>query len=238
MRYLKLFLFFTLFVLFSCEKEYTITFTENHLASKASENITINIPKAEGKASIVDPINTRIENHVIKSLQIGSSNSIQAKSIGASIDAFNNEFEAFKNDFPKTQQIWEAQIDGEVLYQSDQIISTSITAYTNTGGAHGILKISFLNFNSQNGSIISNSELFNDKEGVEKIAKPYYQNAIEDKNILSNPDEFTWPENIAYTEDGLVFLYNTYEIADYSEGVIEFKIPFDEVQPYLVFNNF
>jgi len=43
--------------------------------------------------------------------------------------------------------------------------------------------------------------------------------------------------NIGYTEEGIVLLYNTYEIAPYSTGIIEFTIPFDKVSSLLVFNS-
>lgn len=238
MSYLKkLSILSLLFLHFSCEKEFKISFSELHITPQDNTIVEINIPKASGKASITKLINQSIENNIVSSLQIGSleNDNSQVKSIDESVASFVKEYNNLKKDFPESPQIWEAQIDGEVLYQSETIISIAITAYTNTGGAHGNLKISFLNFNAESGQLIANTTLFSDMAAVKKIAEPYYQKTIEDKNILLNEDQFVLPSNMAYTEDGLVFLYNTFEIAAYSEGIIEFKVPFNEIKPYLIF---
>ncbi|WP_194767009.1 DUF3298 and DUF4163 domain-containing protein [Tamlana sp. I1] len=238
MRHLKLLLVFSLVLYFSCEKEFNVVFSEIQISSQNDDIVQINIPIAEGNNTISNKINSGIEHNIIASIQIGESDNIESKTITESINAFVKEYETLQQEFPESPQVWEAQIDGEILYQSNDIISVSITSYTNTGGAHGILKISFLNFNAKNGNLIPNKALFKDLNAFKKLAEPYYIAAIEDKEILINKDQFNLPANIAYTEEGIVFLYNTYEIAAYSQGVIEFKVPFNEAQPYLVFNNF
>ncbi|WP_067145171.1 DUF3298 and DUF4163 domain-containing protein [Pseudotamlana agarivorans] len=232
-----LFIYLTVLLCLSCDKEFNISFSEEHISPKNNSIVEINIPKASGKESVAHLINQTIEQNVISSIQLGSidNENIQAKSINESVTTFINEFESLKRDFPESPQIWEAQIDGEVLYQSKTIISIAITSYTNTGGAHGNLKITFLNFNAENGQLIANKTLFSDIDAVKKIAEPYYKKTIEDKSILLNQDQFILPSNMAYTEEGLVFLYNTFEIAAYSEGIIEFKVPYNEIESYLLF---
>ena len=44
---------------------------------------------------------------------------------------------------------------------------------------------------------------------------------------------FQLPENIGYSDDGLVLLYNVYEVASYDQDYIEFVIPFEELGSYL-----
>ena len=133
---------------------------------------------------------------------------------------------------------WEAQIDGEVIYKSPEIISLAITSYINTGGAHGISIVSFLNFKAATGEKISNEQLITDLEGFKKVVKPYFDKTITNENIpIFDTNNFHLPINIGYTEDGLVLLYNTYEIAPYSSGIIEFRIPLEDVQPFLAFNS-
>ncbi|MBU2949830.1 DUF3298 and DUF4163 domain-containing protein [Tamlana agarivorans] len=238
MRYLKNLLFLLLLLSFSCKKAFQISFSEIHMSSKNNDIVEINIPKASGMSSVVNLINSSITNNVIASIRTGDVNETQPKTISESIDAFVKEYDSFKLDYPESSPNWEVQIDGEVLHQSEELISIALTAYTNTGGAHGNSKITFLNFNTKNGKLIPNTALFSDIDGFKTIAEPYYQKSIEDKNILLNQNQFKLPSNMAYTEDGLIFLYNTFEIAAYSEGIIEFKIPFDEAKPYLLFNNF
>ena len=222
---------------FNCKEGIKTTFSERNISSDNNSLVEVNIPKAIENPEIAHSINSEIEQLVIDALIMGEQGDTQVKTIEESIIAFNQEYEAFKADFPESSQIWEAQIDGEVLFQSSEIISISITSYANTGGAHGILNISFLNFNSSTGKRISNKNLFTDIAGFKTLAETYFKKAIKENDVLFKQDKFQLPINIGYTEDGLVLLYNTYEIAPYSTGIIEFEIPFKDIESYLVFNS-
>ena len=221
---------------FNCEEPAKTTFSEISISTENNNIVEINIPKANGNSTIINAINYSIEKAVITALQIGNADHIEIETIQESITSFNDEFENFKSDFPESLQVWNAQIDGEILFQSPEIISISITSYVNTGGAHGILNISFLNFDSTTGKQIMNKELFTNIETFKEIAEIHFNEAIKEKDMRFEADKFKLPENISYTEDGLVLLYNTYEIAPYSTGIIEFSIPFDEIESYLIFN--
>ena len=99
------------------------------------------------------------------------------------------------------------------------------------------MNISFLNFDGITGKQITNSNLFTDIDAFTEIAQTYFNEAIKETDILFESDKFELPANIAYTEDGLVLLYNTSEIAPYSTGIIEFAIPFKDIDSYLAFNS-
>lgn len=222
-------------LLFNCNEEVNISFEDIYISSE--NGIEINIPKAKGNQIIAEAINSEIETTVARELYIGSTDSESPKTIKESINLFNEEFNIFKTDFPESEQIWEAQIDGEVLFQSSEIISISITSYVNTGGAHGILNISFLNFNSITGKQFFKKDLFTDIDEFKAVALTYFQKVIKENDMVIDQNKFKLPTNIAYTDDGLVLLYNTYEIAPYSTGIIEFAIPFKAIESYLVFNS-
>lgn len=224
------------FILFnSCEEELKISFDEINITTENNDSVEINIPEAIGDMKIADLINSEINHTVMSELHIGDSENITSKSVEESIDTFNKEYNNFMNDFPDSAQVWDAEIDGEVIYQSNEIISVSITSYVNTGGAHGIFHISFLNFNAETGARIPNGNLFNDIAAFNKVAKSYFDNSIKDKSTLFEKDIFTLPVNIGYTEEGLILAYNVYEIAPYSTGLIDFTIPYEKADDYLVF---
>ena len=44
---------------------------------------------------------------------------------------------------------------------------------------------------------------------------------------------FQLPENIGFNNNGLLLLYNTYEIASYAQGYTEFVIPFNDCESFL-----
>jgi hypothetical protein len=227
----------SLLFLFTCKEDSELSFSEINITTDNNTLVEINIPKAIGDSTISKNINSEISKLLIKQLNIGDSDSNTSKSIEESITIFNNEYRSFISDFPESSLPWEAQIDGEVMFQSEQVISISITSYLNTGGAHGILQISFLNFNALTGKPIKNKDLFNNLETFKSIAKTFFDNTIEDKNTLFEPDNFVLPANIGYSENGLILLYNPYEIAPYSVGTIDFTIPYEKVDAVLVLDS-
>lgn len=225
-------------MLFSCKKEEELTFSEIQITTKNNTTVEVFIPKADGNKVASETINTEIESFVAATLVVGKPEiENKTSSITKQIETFNEEYINFTKDFPEASQIWEAQIDGEITFQSPEIVSIAITSYLNTGGAHGNTSISFLNFDTATGKRILNKNLFTDIEAFKHIAKTYFDEEVEDKTILFEPESYTLPENIGFSEEGIILLYNTYEIAPYSTGIIEFTIPFEKANDYLVFDS-
>ena len=83
----------------------------------------------------------------------------------------------------------------------------------------------------------SNEDLFTNIEGFKTLAKTYFLDHM--KNEGSNISEFFFgkdfqlPENIGFNEEGVILLYNVYEIASYNQGYTEFVIPLENVLQFL-----
>lgn len=225
------------FTLWSCsEDEKPIPFEEQHITTEHNSLVEIHIPKAIGNSNAISKINKTLLEKTAMALQLDQDKQT-VNSLEDNISIFNKEYRAFKDEFSDSVIEWEAQIDGEVMFQSPELISISLTTYTNTGGAHGILVINFLNFDAKSGLLIENKGLFTDKTSFTKLAQPYFEAEIQDKKeMYFEADTFSLPQNIGYSSDGLIFLYNTYEIAPYATGITEFVIPFKDANPYLKFN--
>ena len=223
------------FLIFSCKNDTNIVFLDSNITTKNNAIVEVNIPVSSGISEASVSINTAIKNTIISVLQISDTENLPHTSIEKSITAFNNEYMSFISDFPDSPQNWEAQIDGEILYQSPEIISIAITSYINTGGAHGNLNISLKNFNATTGNLISNDNLFKNTNAFKKMALPYFKNAIKEKEGVFEFNNFELSANMAYSNEGLLCLYNTFEIASFSSGIIEFTIPYNEINPLLIF---
>jgi len=214
-----------------------MSFSEINITTENNTLVDINIPKASGNESIANAINSEISNIIIQELNIGDTNDSTSLTIEESINSFNREYLAFIDEFPESNQAWEALIDGDVIFQSENIITISLTSYINTGGAHGILQISLLNFDAVSGHRIPNQNLFNNQEAFTNLAKTFFDTTVEERTILFEPDNFTLPANMGYSDDGLLLLYNVYEIAPYVTGIIDFIIPYEKIEAYLVFDS-
>tara|TARA_R110002012_G_scaffold312248_1_gene522474 strand:- start:6365 stop:7075 length:711 start_codon:yes stop_codon:yes gene_type:complete len=222
------------FLVFSCQEDSAITFSEETITTQQNKIVEINIPVAKGAEAVKNSINESIATLISASLSIEQEMETKNRTISESINKFNSEYENFKSEFPESPVVWDAQIDGEIMYQTDAIISIAITSYLNTGGAHGNLVISFLNFDALTGQSLKNEQLFNNFSAFKTLANDYFNDHIADKKELYfEPDTFILPENIGYNDSGIILLYNSYEVAPYSTGLTEFTIPFNAVMPYL-----
>ena len=84
--------------------------------------------------------------------------------------------------------------------------------------------------------------MINDTITLKKIAKTYFIEDLKSQEENLNIEDYFYgksfqlPENIGYSEEGLIMLYNTYEIASYAQGYTEFVIPFEDVNSIINFN--
>ena len=237
MYHKKHLLFFGLFCfLFSCNEELKTTFIEANISTKNNKLVEINVPKATENHEVANQINNEINKTIVAALLIGEQNNASSNSVEESITTFNNEYNTFNANFPNVSQPWEAQIDGEVMMQSNEVISIAMTSYVNTGGAHGITQISFLNFEPLTGKRIKNQNLIKNKKAFKDIAIAYFKNALAEEDVIFERNTFKLPENIGFSNDGVILIYNQYEIAPYATGIIEFTIPVEKVADFLDFN--
>jgi len=225
-------------IVVSCDEEVKIDFEEAHIETKKLANISFNYPKAKGTTSVADRINASIETYIANQTNM-ANDSLKKASIHDAIKQFNYEFETFKSDFPETPQQWEAFVDGEVTYRSPELICVSINSYLDTGGAHGNTVVRFLNFDAQTGKLLEKKDLINDMEAFSKIVEEKFQAQIKPQDQDETTEDFFFgmdfqiPESIGFNDEGVVILYNTYEIASYAQGITEYLIPYAEVSGLL-----
>ncbi|WP_299365984.1 DUF3298 and DUF4163 domain-containing protein [Winogradskyella sp.] len=224
----------------SCKSEYeAIAFATVAIENTYEAQISANLDRATGNDELSKKINTHIDETIVASL----SDTINKSNLETILKDFNQEYLDFKNDFPEASEaIWELHIETEKTYQTETIISIAISTYEFQGGAHGNDRISFLNLNAETGDILSRDQMINNLEDFKTLAKIHFEKSLKNREESARMEDFFFgkpfqlPENIGYSDDGLVLLYNVYEIASYDQGYTEFVIPFEEVEPYLKLN--
>lgn len=187
--------------------------------------------------------NTTISEHINKTIIDSTLNSMYLEKPETSIDdalhQFADNFKSFKNDFPESPQQWALVVDTEIVFQSQNVLSYSINSYSYTGGAHGNDRIILLNFNPSTGQILQLNDIISDIPSFTTIAEAAFiksqKNADENFKIEDYfyGDGFVLPENIGFNEDGLILLYNVYEVASYAQGYTEFAIPYEDLTTVL-----
>ncbi|MBU2926953.1 DUF3298 and DUF4163 domain-containing protein [Winogradskyella psychrotolerans] len=195
--------------------------------------------KATGSSDLSNTINTNVENAIIATLNTSENKTI-LKDV---LKAFNDEYLSFKKDYAEIDEpAWELHIESELVYQSEAIITIAISTYEFKGGAHGNDKIKLLNLDAKTGNKLEINDYINDIDGFTTLAKAQFITSLEknkDQLTIENfffGEPFHLPENIGFSEEGLVLIYNVYEVASYDLGYTEFMIPFDKVTSYLKMN--
>ena len=232
------FLFVASLLMLSCDEEAAITFSEENSLYEDNAVIEINIPKADGDSDLSNSINSTLETHIADMLSFSeveeSSNDLKT-----AIGIFDQEYSKFKEEIDEESLAREAIFDAEVIYQSSEVISVAINSYLNTGGAHGNMNITLYNFDGQDGDLLTLDDIVKDQDALTEFVRPYFEKAIKEKRS-SNIEEYFFdegfhlPANIGLNDDGVLFLYNIYEIGPYAFGMTEFTIPFDDIQTFLL----
>ena len=237
---------FLLVVLSSCSNE--IRFENKEFSKKSNllckENcpeIKVSIPYATNNSTSADSINKKVFSR-IKELVYLDEKPLESEDYQVLLSSFINSYETTKEEIPDATFGWEANIEGTIKYQSEQLINIEIDHYTFTGGAHGYEGLQSLLFDPNTGKTIPNDALFQKlselKNMVEKKFRTKYQiplnGNINQTGYLFEDDTFQLPKNIFFTNDGLLFYYNQYEAAAYVEGPKTLFIPYSSLKNYLV----
>jgi len=234
-------LFIVLF--FSCTNTNKLAFKpKEYHQDKCSDCpiIEITIPNALETSAISNAINTALREEIIGQLTF-DDNGQSMEHIPEAMQSFSNGYGKLRTKFPDETVPWEAKIKGEVIYENDHLVTIACDTYVFTGGAHGYNSIRYLNFDKKKGIELENWELFANLEDFKRFAELKFriQEAIpQDDNINSTGlmfenEEFYLPENMGFTDNGLLLRYNQYDVASFADGPIIITLPYTEIKNYL-----
>ena len=122
------------------------------------------------------------------------------------------------------------------IYANRHFVSVKDQAYYFTGGAHGFRVTVYTLIENKTGQPIDKwHALFTDTNAVLKIAENAFRKVkkIPDGEIMNQNwfwnGKFYLPDNFAYTEKGILFFYNVYEIAPYEQGETELLLDYESL---------
>jgi hypothetical protein len=251
-RYL-LGLFLACLFIISCKEENKqskkirpLSFSKERIIKKSGANcdtaeydcsiISLEVLKANGAASVSKQINAALEEHVIK--MIASQEDTLIGSLEELSENFLKDHQEAAESFSE-EPPWEAYVNEAIYLKNDYLISIGITTEIFSGGAHGYKSLSFINIDPRTGNIYNTEDLFT-PEFQELVEEKFrlQQNIPEDVNINDTGfwfknDKFHLPENVGFSEEKVILIYNSYEIAPYAAGEIYLEIPMEEARPFL-----
>ncbi|MFA8343145.1 MAG: DUF3298 and DUF4163 domain-containing protein [Rhodothermaceae bacterium] len=161
---------------------------------------------------------------------------------------FIKEYKEFIDEFPSSPQSWEIKKDIKTVMKTDNLLSLTLTDFSYTGGAHPNTFVTHLCFDLKTGKRISLEDLIT-KEKMNELNILAEKKFRSDNNFneTSNYQEEGYfvengklkvNDNFLITNDGLTFLFNSYEIAPYSTGRTKIHLKLSELKGLLKNNYF
>ena len=215
----------------------TRTHDNCEIGSDSCTYIQIMYPMFEsGKAK--DVINTFIDTTLLRNVY-GMGDTTYS-SLEAMANAFISDFADFRKEFSDTPyNMWYSKSDMKVAKTTRNIYNMEFTLEAFTGGAHGMYLDYFYTLDKETGKQLMLKDLlapgFETKLNTlvdmsfrkEKGIGPDEPLTGEKGGLFDNKIEYN--ENFQVTDDGITFVYNQYEIAPYSTGVIKVPVTFQSM---------
>jgi len=184
-------------------------------------------------------INTMIEQEIsnhLQSYKFEQNRNSATQSLDKIVEdiffTFNQDIEQNKL-LPNT---WVIELKGKLESKTKNTLTILISEYSYLGGAHPNSYQTYLNFNQETGALIELEEIISDPEAVLEIAEQQFRKIynLSPEEPLTNAglfeNQLVLPENFAMTKEGLIFLYNPYEIGPYATGYYEFQISWERLE--------
>lgn len=142
------------------------------------------------------------------------------------------EFVASMDEVPATAA-WYLEVNASPIYQTQIVVTLQLQSSNYTGGAHGNSYTSLQTFNAS-GHRLSLADMVSDTVPLQQLAEEQLRQEYDfvgDKSFAEagmfvDGDALPLPQEAGLTKDGLLLLYNPYEIGPYAMGVISLTIPY------------
>lgn len=185
------------------------------------------------EARITKPIilDSTLKN--IDKLNKSISNNLDVKSLKENLDSI---LKANLKEYGNLDFNVEYIRTDSVGYIDDWILEIDTFIYLYSGGAHGNSTKLMQLYNIESGESIPSSfeAVFDINNNNKEKFLALLSKSLEDKkDFLFEFPIYILPNSFFLNTDGIIFMWNTYEISPYASGMITTKISFDEVAQYL-----
>lgn len=119
-----------------------------------------------------------------------------------------------------------------VLHNSPKCLALRLDTYIFTAGAHGTPVTNIENFDPATGQKIMSSQVIKDQKALLPLIEKKYL-ALKGEGFggeyLTESGKIEFPQNWGYTDSGILFHYNAYEIAAYAVGDADIFLTWEEM---------
>lgn len=247
-----LFIISVFFIVLSCKdpvkKEVPLTFDKLHIEKRiyASNDSTqpymkLNISFTYPKTAVNDTILNDLQNIFVYAF---SGDEYKGRSPKGAFDALEADFTADAIEMSQMVGIDLALFSECYLNLNTEVVDTTantiLVKTTNEnygGGAHGSYTVSYYLIDKNTAKLIKEPEIFSNYS-EDKVSELIVQALTEKygddlKSVVFDINDIRPNGNFYFSDKGLNYLYNEYEIAPYSSGMIEALLPYDTINNLL-----
>ncbi len=136
---------------------------------------------------------------------------------------------------------WELEIMADTAFTSPTILTVRQETYVYSGGAHPNTQATFQSFSRRTGHALQLTEVISDTTALRGLVERAFRKQqdikpgqnLEDAGYFLHEGQFFLPGTFGVGREGLIFLYNPYEIAAYAVGPIQVTVPYSELKKIL-----
>jgi hypothetical protein len=200
-------------------------------------------PQVEGGPEDARPmINAALNDTILGSFAaFAPDENSPFNTMGEVASAIETMFNDFLTDFEDMHQKWFIRMTSETQLNHPMILSVSMQIESYTGGAHANHWKNIFNFDPVTGSAISWQDVISDPVAFLNLSEMAFRKTrdippstnLEEAGFFFENGQFSLPENIGFTDAGILLIFNPYEAAAYALGATEFMVPWDELESLL-----
>lgn len=213
------------------------TCTDSSCSVDDCGGVSINRVIAQGDSAVAARINAELASTYLAALAGPNPDAPQITSIGDAVSTFLAQQAAFHKEVPESPSGDWTFLARDSVVRSDSIVCVRQLAYSFTGGAHGNTVIAMPAFRAATGERVTWRDFVRDTSAFIAVAERAFRRATKmsprdtyaKAGFWFENERFTLPNVIGITPTGYLLVYNQYEVAPYSYGVIEVLLPFDAI---------
>jgi len=214
-------------------------YIESKLESKAIDSIN---NKTYFEASYPQFQDDAINSYINKLITFNDNPDRQYNSLEEAGEGFIKEYEDYQKLDYSSPWPWYSKIEANVVENHKSYLGIEVKYEDFMGGAHGNHGTIYSNFDLHSkkeitlqDAILNNKmdsltrvaeEIFKKNEGIDSL-----QNSF--PNYFFEDGKFSLNNNFLFQKDGILFLYNIYEIKAYAEGTTRLEIPYSKINSLL-----
>lgn len=202
--------------------------------SEECSYIELKIPVLKnGDTDVRSRINEYVDSYVRETVKTRLPEPIGNASFEMMCASFLEGYELFKLEFPDSPQSWFLELNGDSSILADDYFTAHLMSYEYMGGAHPNSYTHLKSFDLKTGNPIDIEKKYG-RDKLLSLAEAKFREAhslseadgLNDAGFLFENGVFHLPENIGLTADGVLLIYNAYEVASYAQGATVITIPY------------